>query len=103
LKVSHATLNERISHLPTKAYIGWWIAGGLTVAAAALTVLSRLGWPVAATPKQQRQPRRVSSFPGRGAACVTIRSIVRNAAPQIRNPVCSANITGTPDQLRTTR
>jgi len=51
LKVSHATLNERISHLPTKSYIGWWISGGLTVAVAALTILSRLGWLVAATSK----------------------------------------------------
>ena len=51
LKVSQATLTERISHLPTKSYIGWWISGGLTVAVAALTVLSRLGWLVAATPK----------------------------------------------------
>lgn len=51
LKISHATLTERINHLPTKSYIGWWISGGLTAAVAALTVLSRLGLLVAAAPK----------------------------------------------------
>ena len=51
LKVSQATLNERISHLPTKSYFGWWITGGLTAAVAALTVLSRLGFLVAVAPK----------------------------------------------------
>ena len=51
LKVSHATLTERIIHLPTKSYFGWWITGGLTIAVAALTMLSRLGFLVAVAPK----------------------------------------------------
>jgi hypothetical protein len=47
LKVGYATLNERVAHLPTKGYIGWWITLGLTAAVAALTILSRLGFLVA--------------------------------------------------------
>jgi hypothetical protein len=44
LKVNYATLSERIAHLPTKGYIGWWITLGLSAAVAALTILSRLGF-----------------------------------------------------------
>jgi hypothetical protein len=47
LKVSYATLSERMAHLPTKGYIGWWITLGLSAAVAALTILSRLGFLVA--------------------------------------------------------
>jgi hypothetical protein len=49
-RVTVATLTERIGHLPTKAYIGMWITGGITVAVGALTLLSRLGWLVAGSP-----------------------------------------------------
>ena len=51
LKVNVATLSERMAHLPTKGYIGWWITLGLSAAVAALTVLSRLGVLVAGAPK----------------------------------------------------
>ncbi|MEH2705103.1 hypothetical protein DXU06_10145 [Bradyrhizobium elkanii] len=51
LKVNYATIAERMTHLPTKSYIGFWITGGLTVAVAALTLMSRLGWLIAATAK----------------------------------------------------
>jgi len=47
MKVNYATLNERITHLPTKGYIGWWITVGLSASVAALTILSRLGFLVA--------------------------------------------------------
>jgi hypothetical protein len=47
LKVNVATLTERVAHLPTKGYIGWWITLGLSAAVAALTILSRLGFLVA--------------------------------------------------------
>ena len=43
LKVGHATVVERIAHLPSKGYIGWWISGGLAVTVAVLTASSRLG------------------------------------------------------------
>jgi hypothetical protein len=51
MKVSSATTTERISHLPSKGYIGWWISGGLVTAVAVLTIMSRLGWLIAATSK----------------------------------------------------
>jgi hypothetical protein len=51
LKVGHATVVERIGNLPTKGYIGWWISGGLAITVAVLTIMSRLGWLVATTPK----------------------------------------------------
>jgi hypothetical protein len=51
LKVNYATLSERIVHLPTKGYIGWWITLGLSGAVAALTILSRLGFLVAGAAK----------------------------------------------------
>lgn len=51
LKVNVATLSERIAHLPTKGYIGWWITLGLSAMVAALTILSRLGFLVAGAPR----------------------------------------------------
>ena len=51
IKVNYVILNERVTHLPTKGYIGWWISGGLTAAVAILTIMSRLGWLVAGAPK----------------------------------------------------
>ena len=51
LKVGQATVVERIAHLPSKGYIGWWISGGLAVTVSVLTIVSRLGWLVATTPK----------------------------------------------------
>lgn len=51
LKVGHAIVVERIAHLPSKGYIGWWISGGLVVTVAVLTIMSRLGWLVATTPR----------------------------------------------------
>jgi hypothetical protein len=51
LKVNYATVAERMSHLPTKGYIGWWITGGIAVAVTALTLLSKLGFLVAGAPK----------------------------------------------------
>jgi hypothetical protein len=47
LKVNYATLTERVAHLPTKGYVGWWITLGLSVTVALLTILSRLGFLVA--------------------------------------------------------
>ena len=51
LRVQLSTLTERMTHLPSKAYIGWWISGGVTAAIAGLTLLSKLGWLVAGVPK----------------------------------------------------
>lgn len=47
LELNYATLNERIAHLLTKGYIGWWITLGLSAAVATLTILSWLGFLVA--------------------------------------------------------
>lgn len=46
LEVNFAVLNERVAHLPTKGYIGWWITFGMSAMVAALTILSRLGFLV---------------------------------------------------------
>lgn len=51
IKVNYATVAERMNHLPTKGYIGWWITCGITVTVAALTLLSKLGFLVAGAPK----------------------------------------------------
>jgi hypothetical protein len=51
IKVNYATLSERVSHLPSKGYIGWWITGGVSLAIAVLTLFSKLGWLVAGAPK----------------------------------------------------
>jgi hypothetical protein len=51
LKINYATVNERMSHLPTKSYIGWWISAGTLLAVGALTLMSKLGWLVAGVAK----------------------------------------------------
>jgi hypothetical protein len=51
LKVNYATVAERMSHLPTKTYIGAWITSGVALTIGALTLLSHFGILVAGTPK----------------------------------------------------
>jgi len=45
-----AVLTERVGVLPTKAYIGAVVVGGVAFGVALLTLLSRMGWLVAGTP-----------------------------------------------------
>ena len=50
LQVNFATLTERVGNLPTKAYIGTVVVGGIAFAIAVLTLFSKIGWLVAGPP-----------------------------------------------------
>jgi hypothetical protein len=49
-RVIIGTLTERISHLPSKAYIGTWITGAAAAVILGLSLLAHFGWLVAGTP-----------------------------------------------------
>jgi hypothetical protein len=49
-RITIATLTERMSHLPTKGYIGAWITAGAAAVITGLTLLSRFGWLIPGPP-----------------------------------------------------
>jgi hypothetical protein len=50
-RVDIGVLKEKVNNLPTKAYIGAFVSGGVVFMIAALTLLSRLGFLVAGAAK----------------------------------------------------